>query len=68
MTRKPSAPAFDPHQAAEAAAFTLTPQAGPAAVDTTGDMFGFDYDDLADWTPATPTRRRQPAPGPDLFA
>lgn len=37
----------DQHQAAEAAAFSLLPQAGAAAVDTTGDMFGFNADDMA---------------------
>lgn len=39
----------DPHQSAEAAAFSLMPQAGPAAIDTTADLFGFDYDDLEHW-------------------
>ncbi len=62
----------DPHQAAEASAFALTPQAGPAATDTTGDLFGLDYDDLADWTPdalrCASHRARRSAPGPDLFA
>lgn len=39
----------DPHQPAEAAAFSLMPSTGPAKVDTTGDLFGFDADDLEHW-------------------
>lgn len=58
----------DPHQAAEAAAFTLTMQAGPAAADTTGDLFGYDYDDLEHWHNETATRGRRSSVGPDLFA
>lgn len=58
----------DPHQAAEAAAFTLTMQAGPAAADTTGDLFGYDYDDLEHWHNETAARGRRSSVGPDLFA
>jgi hypothetical protein len=57
----------DPHQAAEASAFALMPQAGPAATDTTGDMFGFDYDDLQHWQADQQSRRRRAPVGPDLF-
>lgn len=58
----------DPHQAAEAAAFTLTMQAGPAAADTTADLFGYDYDDLEHWHNETAARGRRSSVGPDLFA
>jgi hypothetical protein len=59
----------DPHQAAEASAFALMPQAGPAATDTTGDMFGFDYDDLQHWhNERTASRRKRASDGPDLFS
>ena len=58
----------DPHQAAEASAFALMPQAGPAATDTTGDLFGFDYDDLQHWQNERTASRRKPAnDGPSLF-
>jgi len=57
----------DPHQAAEASAFALTPQAGPAAIDTTGDLFGFDADDLEHWQAERTTRRQRAAEGADLF-
>lgn len=40
---------IDPHQAAEAAAFSLMPSTGAAQVDTTADMFGYDADDLQHW-------------------
>ena len=62
MTRQ-----HDPHQAAEASAFALMPQAGPAAIDTTGDLFGFDYDDLQHWQADQRTRRSKASAGPDLF-
>lgn len=64
----------DPHQSAEAAAFALMPQAGPAAIDTTADLFGYDYDDLEHWSNELTAfrcashRRLRPAEGPDLFA
>lgn len=58
----------DPHQAAEASAFALMPQAGPAAIDTTGDLFGFDADDLEHWQAERTTRRQRVSPGPDLFS
>lgn len=57
----------DPHQSAEASAFALMPQAGPAAKDTTADMFGFDYDDLTHWQADRTTKRQRVSPGPDLF-
>jgi hypothetical protein len=58
----------DPHQAAEASAFALMPQAGPAATDTTGDLFGFDYDDLQHWhNERTAKARKQANDGPSLF-
>lgn len=57
----------DPHQAAEASAFALMPQAGPAAIDTTGDLFGFDADDLEHWHQDQQSRRRRAPVGPDLF-
>lgn len=60
---------IDPHQAAEASAFALMPQAGPAATDTTGDLFGYDYDDLMHWQAdqrQRKTRRPSDATG-DLF-
>ena len=41
----------DPHQAAEAAAFALIPQAGPKPRDTTRDMFGLTAEDLQHLTP-----------------
>jgi hypothetical protein len=53
---------YDPHQPAEAAAFSLMPQHGPAAVDTTGDLFGFDADDLEHFhTSRCASRLRQPS-------
>lgn len=58
--------AADPHQAAEASAFALTPQAGPAAVDTTGDMFGIPAE-LAAATRAKRTGPGGPSGYPDLF-
>lgn len=58
----------DPHQAAEASAFALMPQSGPAAIDTTGDLFGFDYDDLAHWQAERTTKRQRASHGPDLFS
>lgn len=57
----------DPHQAAEASAFALMPQAGPAAIDTTGDLFGFDADDLEHWHQDQQSRRQQANDGADLF-
>jgi hypothetical protein len=57
----------DPHQAAEASAFALMPQAGPAAIDTTGDLFGFDADDLEHWHQDQRQRRQHANDGPDLF-
>ena len=56
----------DPHQGAEADAFALTPQAGPAAVDTTGDMFGIPAE-LAAATRAKRTGPGGPSGYPDLF-
>lgn len=58
--------AADPHQGAEAAAFALTPQAGPAAVDTTGDMFGIPAE-LALATRAKRTGPGGPSGYPDFF-
>lgn len=53
----------DPHQAAEAMAFALTPQAGPKAKDTTRDMFGLTAEDLQHLAP-----KHAPAPQtPGLF-
>lgn len=53
----------DPHQAAEAAAFALMPQAGPKAKDTTRDLFGLTAEDLQHLTP-----KHAPAPQtPGLF-
>jgi hypothetical protein len=57
----------DPHQAAEAAAFILTHSPGREAKDTTGDLFGFDYDDLEHWHQDQQTKRQRRATGPDLF-
>lgn len=57
----------DPHQSAEASAFALMPQSGPAAIDTTGDLFGFDADDLEHWHQDQRQRRQRAAEGPDLF-
>jgi hypothetical protein len=55
-------PQHDPHQPAEAAAFSLMPQRGPAAVDTTGDLFGFDADDLEHFHASRcASRLRQPS-------
>ena len=58
----------DPYQADEAAAFALTPQTGPAARDTTGDLFGIPAELAADLAARCATHRglRSPA-GPDLF-
>lgn len=59
----------DPHQAAEADAFRLTIQAGPAAADTTGDLFGIPADLAADVASRCDSHRRtRPAEGADLFA
>lgn len=53
---------IDPHQAAEAAAFSLMPSTGPAQVDTTADMFGYDADDLEHWQASRcASRLRQPS-------
>ena len=53
---------IDPHQAAEAAAFSLMPSTGPAPVDTTADMFGYDSDDLQHWQASRcAPRLRQPS-------
>lgn len=57
----------NPHQASEASAFALMPQAGPAAIDTTGDLFGFDVEDLTHWQADQRTRRQRANDGPDLF-
>lgn len=52
----------DPHQAAEALAFALMPTTGPAAVDTTGDLFGYDADDLEHYQASRcASRLRQPS-------
>lgn len=52
----------DPHQAAEAAAFSLMPSTGPAAGDTTGDLFGYDADDLEHYQASRcASRLRQPS-------
>jgi len=59
----------DPHQATEADAFRLALQAGPAAVDTTADLFGIPADLAAAVALRCASHRSQrPAPGPDLFA
>lgn len=62
----------DPHQSAEADAFTLMPQSGPAAIDTTADLFGYDYDDLEHWhnerTASRCASHRAHQSTPDLFA
>lgn len=56
------AAAIDPHQSAEAAAFSLMPTTGPAAVDTTTDMFGYDADDLQHFQASRcASRLRQPS-------
>jgi len=56
-------------QAVEAAAFRLMRQAGPAAVDTTGDLFGIPADLAAAVASRCASHRRtRPAEGPDLFA
>lgn len=57
----------DPHQAAEAQAFALMPKAGPAAIDTTGDLFGFDADDLEHWHQDQRQRRQRATEEPGLF-
>lgn len=57
----------DPHQAAEAAAYILTHTPGRQAKDTTGDMFGFDADDLEHWHQDQQTKRQRQHAGPDLF-
>lgn len=55
-------PIIDPHQAAEAAAFSLMPSTGPAQVDTTADMFGYDAEDLEHWQASRcASRLRQPS-------
>ena len=59
----------DQHQAAEAEAFSLTASTGPAAVDTTTDMFGFSAGDLEHYQASRcASRQRQPSTDSiDLF-